>query len=321
VHFAYPARPGEETLKGLDLSIQPNKITAIVGDSGAGKSTITKLLMRLYDPSAGTITVGGQDLRSMNIQHMHDQVAIVPQNPELFNCSLADNIAYGTNGDMVGSGTLDMDRVIAAAKLANCHDFITCFRAGYDTFAGARGAQISAGQKQRIAIARAAMRQPKILILDEATSSLDVENERVVQEALERVMTGRTTLIVVHRLCTIKNADEIICMKEGRVAEKGTHNALLAKRGAYYRLVRKQLLEEGGNEASTSAADTTRLAGSEAKPHVSNSSNLTVKPRAHGQCQLTPKSPQVPPGQAGVKIMMPPQCRLARQRSAPPACM
>jgi len=313
VHFAYPARPGEQTLKGLDLSIQPNKITAIVGDSGAGKSTITKLLMRLYDPSEGVITVGGQDLRSVDIKQMHDQVAIVPQNPELFNCSLADNIAYGTNGD--ASEKLDMDRVVAAAKLSNCHEFITGFRAGYDTFAGARGAQISAGQKQRIAIARAAMRQPKILILDEATSSLDVENERVVQEALERVMAGRTTLIVAHRLCTIKNADEIICMKEGRVAEKGTHDSLLAKRGAYYRLVRKQLLEEGDGEVPTAAAEPHVHAGAGcAENGVKKSSNQLTSP---------PPSPPPPPppGRSAVKLMIPPQCRLARQRSAPPAGM
>jgi len=243
VRFSYPSRPGEETLKGLSVAIRPGKMTAIVGDSGAGKSTVTKLLMRLYDPASGSISVGGQDLRDMDIKQLHDQVAIVPQNPELFNCSLADNIAYGVEG-----GVADKAAIIEAAKLANCHEFISKFRSGYDTFVGARGAQISAGQKQRIAIARAAMRRPKILILDEATSSLDVENERVVQEALERVMKGRTTLVIAHRLCTIKNADEIICMRAGRVAERGTHSALLDGRGAYYQLVRAQLTGQQGAE-------------------------------------------------------------------------
>jgi len=255
VHFSYPSRPGEETLKGLSIAIQPGKMTAIVGDSGAGKSTITKLLMRLYDPAAGSISVGGQELRTMDIKQLHDQIAIVPQNPELFNCSMADNIAYGVDGGMA-----DKNAVIEAAKLANCHGFISKFRSGYDTFVGARGAQISAGQKQRIAIARAAMRQPQLMILDEATSSLDVENERVVQEALERVMKGRTTLVIAHRLCTIKNADEIICMKDGRMVERGTHEELIGARGAYYALVRNQLVEQAAPSAERDSTSPTSIA-------------------------------------------------------------
>ena len=201
VRFEYPSRPGEETLKGLSVEIQAHKMTAIVGDSGAGKSTITKLLMRLYDPKSGTVALDGIDVKELDLKHLHDQIAIVPQNPDLFNCSLGDNIAYGLEGEVT------QEQIVEAAKLANCYDFITKLRGGFDTFAGARGTQLSAGQKQRIAIARAAIRKPKILILDEATSSLDVENERLVQEALERIMAGRTTIVIAHRLCTIKNAD------------------------------------------------------------------------------------------------------------------
>jgi len=237
VHFEYPSRPGEKVLKGLTLTLQPNCMTAVVGDSGAGKSTITKLLMRLYDPSHGTVTLDGVDIATLQLKHLHEQIAIVPQNPDLFNCSIGDNIAYGA------SARPTTEEIHAAAKLANCYDFVTKFRGGFDTLAGARGAQLSAGQKQRIAIARAAVRKPRILILDEATSSLDVENERTVQEALDRLMKGRTTIVIAHRLCTIQNADEIVCMRDGQVAEKGSHSQLMkkGKGGAYFNLVSKQL--------------------------------------------------------------------------------
>jgi len=237
VRFEYPSRPGEETLKGLSMEIKPQEMTAIVGSSGAGKSTITKLLMRLYDPKEGSIMLDGINLKDSDIGHLHDQIAIVPQNPDLFNISLGDNIAYGMDGKATG------EQIVEAAKLANCYDFIMKLRGGFGTFAGTRGTQLSAGQKQRIAIARAAIRRPKILILDEATSSLDVENEKLVQEALERIMKGRTTIVIAHRLCTIKNANEIICMKDGQLDEKGTHSDLMANRGTYYHLVNKQLVD------------------------------------------------------------------------------
>ena len=237
VRFEYPSRPGEETLKSLSMEIKPQEMTAIVGNSGAGKSTITKLLMRLYDPKEGSIMLDGINLKDIDIGNLHDQIAIVPQNPDLFNISLGDNIAYGMDGKAT------REQIVEAAKLANCYDFIMKLRGGFDTFAGTRGTQLSAGQKQRIAIARAAIRRPKILILDEATSSLDVENEKLVQEALERIMKGRTTIVIAHRLCTIKNANEIICMKDGQLAEKGTHSDLMANRGTYYHLVNKQLVD------------------------------------------------------------------------------
>jgi len=264
VRFEYPSRPGEETLKGLTVKFAPRKMTAIVGDSGAGKSTVTKLLMRLYDPKDGRVLVDGHDLRSIDLQHLHEQVAIVPQNPDLFNCSLGENIAYG-----MPPGLATHAQIVAAAKLANCYDFIMEFRGGFDTYAGTRGSQLSAGQKQRIAIARAAIRQPKVLILDEATSSLDATNERLVQEALDRVMHGKTVIVIAHRLCTIKNADEIVVMEQGSMVEQGTHTKLMEAKGVYHRLVSKQLLGrdsgegegEGGSGSESGDSDVTHPAG------------------------------------------------------------
>jgi len=236
VRFEYPSRPGEEVLKGLNLKVRPGKMTAIVGDSGAGKSTIAKLLLRLYDPKeGGQVTLDGVDLRDLDNDYLHDQICIVNQNPDLFNASLADNIGYGAS-----VGVYDHGNMKKSAKLANC-DFAGKFRAGFDTFAGAKGNQLSGGQKQRIAIARAAMRDSSVLILDEATSALDAENEKLVQEALERIMHGRTIIVIAHRLSTIKNADEIVCMKDGEVVEQGTHAALMANRSSYFNLINKQL--------------------------------------------------------------------------------
>eukprot|EP00638_Chattonella_subsalsa_P023160 CAMPEP_0117872886 /NCGR_PEP_ID=MMETSP0950-20121206/11363_1 /TAXON_ID=44440 /ORGANISM="Chattonella subsalsa, Strain CCMP2191" /LENGTH=568 /DNA_ID=CAMNT_0005725771 /DNA_START=243 /DNA_END=1949 /DNA_ORIENTATION=+ len=243
VVFEYPSRPSEKVLKGLNLNLAPQKITAIVGDSGAGKSTITKLLMRLYDPTSGSVCLDGHDIRSFDLKYLHDQVAIVSQNPELYNCSLRDNIAYGATGPITD------EQVHEAAKLAKCYDFITSFRSGFDTFAGARGAQLSGGQKQRIAIARAAIRNPKILILDEATAALDAENEELVQQALENIMMGKTIIVIAHRLSTIKNADEIICMKDGEVVERGTHDSLMELKGAYSNLISMQLFQTSSTAA------------------------------------------------------------------------
>mmetsp|Transcript_32437 Transcript_32437/g.40708 ORF Transcript_32437/g.40708 Transcript_32437/m.40708 type:complete len:837 (+) Transcript_32437:163-2673(+) len=243
VVFEYPSRPSEKVLKGLNLNLAPQKITAIVGDSGAGKSTITKLLMRLYDPTSGSVCLDGHDIRSFDLKYLHDQVAIVSQNPELYNCSLRDNIAYGATGPITD------EQVHEAAKLAKCYDFITSFRSGFDTFAGARGAQLSGGQKQRIAIARAAIRNPKILILDEATAALDAENEELVQQALENIMQGKTIIVIAHRLSTIKNADEIICMKGGEVVERGTHDSLMILGGVYSNLISLQLVKTAAPSA------------------------------------------------------------------------
>ena len=194
VRFTYPSRPGQEVIKGLDLVLHPGKVTAVVGDSGAGKSTLTNLLMRLYDPTQGQIFVDEFNLKELDLKTFHKYIAVVNQNPLLFNCSIGENIAYGAAHD-----TVTQEEITAAAKLANAYDFIMSFRGGFDTLAGTMGTQLSGGQKQRLAIARAAIRNPKILILDEATSSLDAENEKIVNEALEKIMKGRTILIIAHR--------------------------------------------------------------------------------------------------------------------------
>jgi ABC-type multidrug transport system fused ATPase/permease subunit len=238
VCFEYPSRPGEPVLKNMNLKISPNKITAIVGDSGAGKSTIAKLLMRLYDPSKGYITVDGNDIKTLDIDTLHKQIGVVNQSPDLFNASLSDNIGYGFTNKSYNQGQIEK-----ASNVANC-GFISQFRGKFDTFAGSRGANLSGGQKQRIAIARAAIRDPSVLILDEATSSLDAENESMVQEALERVMRNRTILIIAHRLSTIRNADNIVCMKAGEVVEQGTHTFLMEKKGAYFNLINTQIIED-----------------------------------------------------------------------------
>ena len=258
VSFTYPSRPGQQVISGLSLELAPGKVTAVVGDSGAGKSTLTNLLMRLYDPTHGDILVDGFNLKELDLTAFHRHIAVVNQNPLLFNCSIGDNIAYGAAHEDVTEA-----EITAAAKLANAYDFIMSFRGGFDTLAGTLGTKLSGGQKQRLAIARAAIRNPKILILDEATSSLDAENEKIVNEALEKIMKGRTILIIAHRyihyllatdirhcndkllliarLSTVRDADEILVMKAGRVVERGSHHQLLQRDGAYRKLVSKQL--------------------------------------------------------------------------------
>ena len=223
----------------MNLTIKPNQTTAIVGHSGAGKSTIAKMITRLYDPTSGNVTVDGIDLKSYEIEYYRSKIAVVDQSPQLFNRPLAENIAYG----MVNSDDVTYEDIEKAGKIANC-DFIKDFREGYYTFAGYSGCDLSGGQLQRIAIARAAIRDPKILVLDEATSSLDSNNEKEVQEALEKLMKGRTVIVIAHRLSTIQNADNILCMKNGRVAEQGTHDELMALKGAYHKLVSAQIVKE-----------------------------------------------------------------------------
>ena len=221
--------------RNINLLLQPGKVTAVVGDSGAGKSTLTNLLLRLYDPTSGNIYVDGLNLKELDLRAYHRHIAVVNQNPLLFNSSISDNIAYGAVQEV------SEEEVRAAARLANADDFITSFRGDYDNLAGTRGTKLSGGQKQRLAIARAAIRDPTILILDEATSSLDAENEAAVTEALDRVMRGKTILIIAHRLSTVKEADEILVMMEGEVVERGTHASLIQLDGAYKKLVQKQL--------------------------------------------------------------------------------
>jgi ABC-type multidrug transport system fused ATPase/permease subunit len=235
VAFSYPARPDVQVLTGIDLSIRPGEVVALVGPSGAGKSTIAALLTRLYDPSAGRVLVDGHDLKVLAPDGLRRRIGIVSQEPILFSSSVAENIRYGR------AGATDAE-VEAAARTANAHDFIRKFPEGYATLVGERGVQLSGGQKQRVAIARAVLKDPRILVLDEATSALDAESEHLVKEALERLMKGRTTLIIAHRLSTVKDADRVCVIDAGRVAESGPHAALMAEDGLYRRLVERQFV-------------------------------------------------------------------------------
>ncbi len=235
VVFAYPTRPEAKVLGGLDLTIAPGEVVAIVGPSGAGKSTIASLLLRLYDPNEGSVKLDGRELSSLDPDWLRSKIGIVAQEPILFSCSIADNIRYGRPGASEAE-------VEAAARMANAHDFIRGFPEGYDTLVGERGTQLSGGQKQRVAIARAILKDPRILVLDEATSALDAESEHLVQEALDRLMEGRTTLIIAHRLSTVAGADRVIVLDGGRVAQSGPHHVLMGEEGLYKRLVERQLV-------------------------------------------------------------------------------
>lgn len=237
VEFAYPSRPEQPALKQLNLTIPEGKSLALVGPSGAGKSTVFELLQRFYDPSTGQIRLGGTDLREFSPQDLRQQLAIVAQTPSLFSGDVFHNIRYG-NPDA------SEDAVIAAAKAANAHEFITRLPDGYHSFLGEQGVRLSGGQKQRVAIARAILKDPRILLLDEATSALDAESEFRVQQALENLMQGRTTIIIAHRLATIRNADQIAVMEDGAVIAQGTHDELLKVSPLYKRLSELQFQEQ-----------------------------------------------------------------------------
>lgn len=231
VCFAY--NESEEVLSHVSFEVKPGEMIAFVGHSGAGKSTVASLLPRFYDATNGSITIDGEDIRKVTLDSLREQVGIVPQETVLFNGSVYDNILYGR---------LDATReeVEAAAKAANAHDFIMQLPDGYETMLGDRGMNISGGQRQRISIARAILKNPQILILDEATSALDTESERVVQEALDRLMVGRTSFVIAHRLSTIKNADKIMVLEKGQLIEQGNHDELMAMDGLYAHLYKIQ---------------------------------------------------------------------------------
>lgn len=231
ITFSY--KDNEPVLKNIDLKASPGEIVALVGPSGAGKTTLVDLIPRFYDPVEGELTLDGRDLRKIDVDSLREFIGIVPQETILFSGTLADNIAYG-NLDA------DMEKIEEAARAANAHGFITKFPGGYQTSVGERGVGLSGGQKQRIAIARAILKNPRILILDEATSNLDAESEALVQEALEKLMENRTTFVIAHRLSTIKHADKIVVLKNGEIVDRGTHDNLIDKGGLYSQLYQGQ---------------------------------------------------------------------------------
>ncbi|MGB0498223.1 MAG: ABC transporter transmembrane domain-containing protein [Rubricella sp.] len=233
VQFNYPARRDVTTLDGVSFRIEPGETVALVGPSGAGKTTVFQLLQRFYDPDAGTIRVDGTDIRDVRREELRKRFALVPQEPVIFGATARENIRFAR------PGATDAE-IEAAARAAAAHEFLSRLPDGYDTYVGERGVMLSGGQRQRIAIARAILRDAPVLLLDEATSSLDAESERLVQEAVERLSAQRTTLVIAHRLATVKKADRIIVLEDGRIAATGTHDSLVAEGGLYARLARLQ---------------------------------------------------------------------------------
>lgn len=236
VAFTYPSRREIQVLKNISFKADKGETVAIVGSSGSGKTTITALLLKFYEPDSGKILIDGKDSRAFSLTDLRNQMAMVPQDVLLFGGSIRENIAYG-------KPDASMDEIIEAAKQANAHSFIETFPEKYETLVGERGIKLSGGQRQRVAIARAVLKNPSILILDEATSSLDSESERLVQEALDKLMVGRTSFVIAHRLSTIRKADKIIVIDKGIVAESGTHEQLIAAENGLYRSLSKLQFE------------------------------------------------------------------------------
>jgi ATP-binding cassette subfamily B protein len=244
VHFAYD--PEREILKGIDLDVAPGATVAVVGPSGAGKSTLSRLLYRFYDLKAGRVTIDGQDIAEVRQASLRAAIGIVPQDTVLFNDTIGYNIAYGRDG-------ASQEEIEAAARGAAIHDFIMSLPDGYESMVGERGLKLSGGEKQRVAIARTLLKDPPILILDEATSALDSRTEAAIQETLRKVTARRTSIVIAHRLSTVVDADEIVVLNEGRVAERGTHGQLLRKQGLYAEMWQRQQSEREAEEEAVAA--------------------------------------------------------------------
>ena len=232
--FRYPTRPDRNALENINLEIYPGQTVALIGRSGAGKSTFTGLLLRLHTPNRGRILIDGHDIRQVSLSSLRSQIGVVPQDVVLFSGSIRQNIAFGMPN-------VPMEEIVGAATLASAHEFIIALPMGYETVVGERGASLSGGQRQRIAIARALLKKPRILVFDEATSALDTESERAIQRNMETILKGRTTLMIAHRLSTVRNADLIVVMDNGAIVETGTHFSLMEQKGLYYYLNSQQM--------------------------------------------------------------------------------